>query len=688
MNDAFARASAARKTAARLPADAGFPPGIVHARPASRLLRPSRQSTGAPMGGAVIQSSKLRPAQSALVRPSASAAIPPLNSTAGVSVAGLRPSQVGSLGEGDGAARLRIQRCGIGSSCDCPTRDKLAGIEHDLRRGTAADGTPPSAARGARTLIHQALSEPGHPLDRTTAADMQMRFGHNFAQVRVHTGRRASESARSISALAYTVGEDIVFGAGGYAPSAESGRHLLAHELAHVVQQRAGLAETRHSGDGLSMSESSGSSERDADKTARLVVGAATARRRPLPLASGRGIAPTPRSSAGASPYIQRKIQIGATELDTKTVAKLAADLVAGPLRGLAGGPHLVREAVAEMQADPDLLTFADMDAVASNVRDRVLVSHYMRASQGSTRLFKAFSYPDRAGDGTKGTPAKVNDDAKSLWGPVQDWPGDYYFDLSPAGKANPYQALVKLFIEHHTPRKRTLIHCDYLVSVIEFRAYAENLGPARFNALVSTGAIAMRLKYDGFMDLMRSPLPTPGGPPVPPERVPPLKQVTLTSKNELILGDHVTFFNDESYDVLTSVKHDVWRLENAIVIDRVGGQFRYQGHGYFQPVTEAHLLDGMLFHYNRNVKAALAIARRAEHHGPAGTAARAELARDYPNVHEITPGHWVIAGPSELCDGRPVQRDLKYLPRAEAPALKDPCDGMIRVNRPIEAKP
>jgi hypothetical protein len=311
-----------------------------------------------------------------------------------------------------------------------------------------------------------------------------------------------------------------------------------------------------------------------------------------------------------------------------------------------------------------------------------------MRASQGSTRLLKAFSYPDRDGDGTKGIPAKVNDDAVSLWGPVHNWPGNYYFDLSPAGKADAYQALVKLFTEQRDPGKRTLIRCDYLVSVIEFRAYAQNLGPARFNALVNTGAIPMRLKYDGFTDLMRSPLPAPSGPTVPPGRVPPLKQVTLTSKSELILCDHVTFFNDESYDVLTSVKHDVWRLENAIVIDRVGGQFRYQGHGYFTPVTEDALLDGMLFHYNRNVDAARGIAQRAEQHGPGGTAARAELARDYPNVHEITPGHWVIAGPSAVCGGRPVQRDLKHLTRAEAPALKHPCDGMIRVNRPIEATP
>jgi hypothetical protein len=512
-----------------------------------------------------------------------------------------------------------------------------------------------------------------------------MRFGHDFSQVRVHTDRRAAESARSIGALAYTMGEHIVFGTGHYAPSTEAGRHLLAHELAHVVQQRAGPVTARRVTDGLSMSENSDRSEHDADEAARLAMGTVAATARTLPIALSAS------SFAGALPFVQRKIQIGATTLDAAAAAKLASDLIAGPLRGLAGGPHLVREAVAEMQADPDLLTFATMDAIASNVRQRALVSHYMRASQGSTKLLKAFSYPDREGDRTKGTPAKVNDDAAPFWGPVHDWPGGrFYFDLSPAGKANAYQALVKLFTEQRDPRKRTLINCDHLVSVIEFRAYAENLGPVRFNALVSTGAVPMRLNYDGFTELMRSPLPKAGGPPIPPGRVPPLKQVTLANKSELVLGDHVVFFNHESYDVLTSVIHDVWRLENAIVIDRVGGQFRYQGHGYFSPVTEDALLDGMLAHYNRNVDRARAMIRRAGQRGPAGVTAQRELKRDYPNVKETTPGHWVIEGPSQfrLCAGRPVRRDLKYLTRAEAPALKNPCDGMIRVKRPIEATP
>jgi hypothetical protein len=66
---------------------------------------------------------------------------------------------------------------------------------------------------------------------------METRFGHNFGKVRVHTDQRAASSARAIHALAYTYGERIIFGADQYRPNTTSGRHLLAHELTHVVQQ-------------------------------------------------------------------------------------------------------------------------------------------------------------------------------------------------------------------------------------------------------------------------------------------------------------------------------------------------------------------------------------------------------------------------------------------------------------------
>src|SRR6185369_18043496 len=63
------------------------------------------------------------------------------------------------------------------------------------------------------------------------------RFVHDFSRVRVHTDARAAESARAVNALAYTVGRDVVFGDGQYAPGTSGGRHTLAHELTHVLQQ-------------------------------------------------------------------------------------------------------------------------------------------------------------------------------------------------------------------------------------------------------------------------------------------------------------------------------------------------------------------------------------------------------------------------------------------------------------------
>jgi hypothetical protein len=80
----------------------------------------------------------------------------------------------------------------------------------------------------------------GQPLDAATRAFFEPRFGHDFGHVRVHADIAAAESAASVNALAYTVGRDIVFGAGQYLPGTVGGNRLLAHELSHVVQQTGG----------------------------------------------------------------------------------------------------------------------------------------------------------------------------------------------------------------------------------------------------------------------------------------------------------------------------------------------------------------------------------------------------------------------------------------------------------------
>lgn len=97
-------------------------------------------------------------------------------------------------------------------------------------------GAGPGAAP---PIVHQVLNSPGRPLDGATRSFMEPRFGHDFSGVRIHTDEQAAESAQSVNALAYTVGHDIVFGAGQYAPTLPAGQKLLAHELTHVVQQGA-----------------------------------------------------------------------------------------------------------------------------------------------------------------------------------------------------------------------------------------------------------------------------------------------------------------------------------------------------------------------------------------------------------------------------------------------------------------
>ena len=351
-------------------------------------------------------------------------------------------------------------------------------------------------------------------------------------------------------------------------------------------------------------------------------------------------------------------------------------------------GVGVVREAIGELDADPDQLAFPDIDALAGNIRQRVLVSHYMRTSQGSSPYMKAFSYPNRSGDNTVGVGPKVNDAAKGYWGSMQgDSKGVYWFDLKPTAKGHAYEALLSLFHETSRPAERTLIHCDYLVSVIEFRAYAENLGHDRFNALVASGALPMRLKYDGFSDLVSKPLPAAGGPSAAAGRQPPLKMVPVAREDFIIVCEHVVFYNHETYDLLNQGPREVWRLENAIVIDKTQGELHYQGHGYFAPVTKDVLRGKILHYYNLNVAAAKRLVSQASGTGKAAADARDSL-RVRHNVSEGPAGHWHVSGLSQICPGHSVMRELKPLTEAEAPALKSPCDQQIWVRRPIENKP
>jgi outer membrane protein OmpA-like peptidoglycan-associated protein len=103
----------------------------------------------------------------------------------------------------------------------------------------AGSGGPTRVTPAVQTQIDQ-LRGGGEPLSERARAFFEPRLGYDFGQVRIHTGGAAAESARQVNALAYTLGRDIVLGAGQTAYETPGGMRLLAHELAHVVQQGGG----------------------------------------------------------------------------------------------------------------------------------------------------------------------------------------------------------------------------------------------------------------------------------------------------------------------------------------------------------------------------------------------------------------------------------------------------------------
>ncbi len=211
-------------------------------------------------------------AQHTAVRSSAERALSPL-SPAGASFAhDLSQVPAGNGAERTSACPLSPRTCPFGGACHtCPARvqaklainhpgdayeqeaDRVASVvmrmpepdkdeEERCRQPGCAPGLQRRAVSPAEPttvppIVHEVLSSPGQPLDAATRAYMEPRFGHDFSGVRVHVDAKAAESAQAVNALAYTVGKDVVFGAGYSSQGTVEGQKLLAHELAHTLQQ-------------------------------------------------------------------------------------------------------------------------------------------------------------------------------------------------------------------------------------------------------------------------------------------------------------------------------------------------------------------------------------------------------------------------------------------------------------------
>ena len=157
--------------------------------------------------------------------------------------------------------------CACGGTCDA-CKKKHPEDEHAHLQMKAVG---PANAGGieAPPIIHEALLSPGQPLDGATRAFMEPRFGQGFRGVRVHTDEKAAESATAAQAKAYIVGQNVVFGAGSFAPGTQSGHRLRGHELVHVVQQQGA---TERPPARIVAGESGSAAEQQAEDGARDLV--------------------------------------------------------------------------------------------------------------------------------------------------------------------------------------------------------------------------------------------------------------------------------------------------------------------------------------------------------------------------------------------------------------------------------
>jgi hypothetical protein len=153
---------------------------------------------------------------------------------------------------GIGASSDVLQKKLAIGSVDDPLEREADRVADQVMRMTvhaAVSGAPPRIQRfsghagkqmnSAPASVDKVLASSGSPLEPVLRQDMEQRFGHDFSRVRIHTGSEAMQSTLDVSANAYAVRHNIVFGARQFAPNTIDGQRLLAHELVHVIQQES-----------------------------------------------------------------------------------------------------------------------------------------------------------------------------------------------------------------------------------------------------------------------------------------------------------------------------------------------------------------------------------------------------------------------------------------------------------------
>ncbi|WP_421735228.1 hypothetical protein [Cellulomonas sp.] len=366
------------------------------------------------------------------------------------------------------------------------------------------------------------------------------------------------------------------------------------------------------------------------------------------------------------------------------------------------------REVMRDMAATSNVLDFASRSELRDELVKRVTMITVMADAQESRGGLAPFGYPFTGASPYWGP--RVGYAARDLWVPPTpdgydrrldaakratirglprsqrhtvfgDQGSSYQFRLSPTGVRDPWDAIMLLF-EPQPPHKRTLVHCDYLVSLVHFRAFMAVKGKTAFNAAIAAhGPGRVVLKYDLFTELEPSVGHGAGARP----GLGSIRQVVPSSEGDLVLGDHVYFFNHPGYDLINKNVGNAWRLENAVLVARRGGADVFLGHGSGRR-THAEMRGKLAEEYNDVARIVLALVRRTGRGSAASrTAARTELGARFPDVVQVA-GAWRVVGTGML--GVAVDMPLRLLRPADVPGLFDPSSPgvLYRVRRAAES--
>jgi hypothetical protein len=289
---------------------------------------------------------------------------------------------------------------------------------------------------------------------------------------------------------------------------------------------------------------------------------------------------------------------------------------------------------ILDMRRHSTDLFFRNLSELYFEVARRIETSLGMIETQeGPVRL--AFGYPRR--NRLRNYGPRVNIAARDYWEPevpdnyeIRTSPrphprdpdqitGHYSFRLTdPLGRNNAYDAIENLFVPQPGNRRRfrTLIHCDYLTTLIHFRSAMHAMGRDRFNSLVRSNTIPLELRYDGISDVVIDSIRIPRAPRTGLQGVNyRLQMIENVPRHDLLIGDHVIFYNHPFYDFLMDFANtsSVWRLENAILIDSESGLPMHDiflGHGS-ERKTEEQMSAALLEHFNRISRLARSRLRR-----------------------------------------------------------------------------